>query len=103
MNSKIYTCNLSFHYTKHYISVIVIADDYNDAKNKFISICLDKYDEITRIDFEMFYDKHEAYYGPPVKFDNILDFEKYLVEHINEDAIECLHTSKFEINDKYDC
>jgi hypothetical protein len=102
MSAKIYKCDLVFKYTKYYISVILIADDHNDAKNKFISKCLEKYDEITRIDFEMFYYKNEAYDEPPVNFNNISDFKKYLFENINEDTIECLETSKFEIKDKYE-
>lgn len=102
MNAKIYKCAIGFNYTSHYISIILIADDYNDAKNKFISKCLEKYDEIKRIDFKMFYDKNEAFYGPPVKFENISDFEKYLFENIDSDTIECLEACKFEIKNQYE-
>ncbi len=34
--NKIYKCDFGFKYTKYYVSVILIADIYNDAKNKFI-------------------------------------------------------------------
>ena len=101
MNAKIYNCAIGFKYTSYYISVILIADDYNDAKNKFISKCLEKYDEIKRIDFQLFYDKNEAFDGPPVKFENISDFENYLLENIDEYTIECLDVCKFEIKDQY--
>ena len=102
MSAKIYQCAFGFKYTSQYISIILIADDYNDAKNKFISKCLEKYDEIKTIDFEMFYDEKEAFDRPPVKFENISDFEKYLFENIDSDTIECLEECKFEIKDRYE-
>ena len=95
MNAKIYKCTLGFKYTKYYISVILIAEDYNDAKNKFISKCLEKYNEIKKINFQMFYDKNEAFDGPPIKFENTTEFENYLLEHINKNTIECLNTCSF--------
>ena len=102
MNAKIYKCAFGFKYTSQYVSIILIADDYNDAKNKFISKCLEKYDVIIRsIDFKLFYYEEEAD-GPPVKFENISDFEKYLFENIDSDTIECLEECKFEIKDRYE-
>ena len=102
MSAKIYNCAIGFKYTSHYISVILIADNYDDAKNKFISKCLEKYDEIKGIDFELFYNEDKAFDGPPVKFENISDFEKYLFENIDSDTIECLETCQFEIKDAYE-
>ena len=102
MNAKIYKCAIGFKYTSHYISVILIANNYDEAKIKFISKCLEKFDEIKRIDFQMFYDKNEAFDRSPVKFENISDFEKYLFENIDSDTIECLEECKFEIKDRYE-
>ena len=101
MNAKIYKCAIGFKYTSHYISVILIADNYDEAKIKFISKCLEKFDEIKRIDFQMFYDENEAF-DRPLKFENISDFENYLLENIDKDKIECLETCKFEIKDQYE-
>ena len=54
MTDFIFRCTKSFKYTKHFISVILI------AKNKFISKCLTEYDTITKhIDFKLFYDINE--------------------------------------------
>ena len=102
MSAKIYQCAFGFKYTSQYISIILIADDYNDAKNKFISKCLEKYDEIKRINFKVFYNEDEASDGPPIKFENISDFEKYLLENIDSDTIECLEACKFEIKNQYE-
>ena len=57
---------------------------------------------IKTINFRVFYDENEAFYGPPVKFENISDFEKYLFENIDSDTIECLEACKFEIKDQYE-
>ena len=35
MNNKIYRCNLDFEYTLYYISIILLAYDIDEAKNKF--------------------------------------------------------------------
>jgi len=56
---KIYECTVGFKYSKYYIKVILIATNEFEAKNKFISKCLEKYNEIITIDFTQFYDKYE--------------------------------------------
>ena len=104
MDAKIYECFLGFGYSKYYVSVILIANDFNDAKNKFILKCLEKYNEINAIDFNAidFNNNYENDGELLIKFKNILDFEKYLMDNINENSIECLETCKFEIVDKYE-
>lgn len=99
MDAKIYECYLGFGFSHYYISVILIANDFNDAKNKFILKCLEKYNEINAIDFN---EDEDENYGEKIKFNNILDFENYLLDKINENSIECLETCKFEICDKYE-
>jgi len=80
---KIYKCELNFKYSTYYISIILISENYEDAKNKFITKCLEKYKDIMLIDFEMFYDK-DVHTIPPTKFQNYDDFKKYLIENISE-------------------
>ena len=49
---SIYICKLSFPFATHYISITLIASSLEDARIKFISKCLEKYDEIKKeIDF----------------------------------------------------
>ena len=102
MNPSIYKCSFGFRYTKYFVSIILIADDFDDAKTKIIAKCLEKYDSINSIDFEMFYDSKESDTLLPIKFENILVFENYLYNNINEDNIECLSNISFEIIDEYD-
>ena len=100
-NNYIFRCEKHFAYTKYYISVILIAKNIDDAKNKFISKCLSEYDYIIKnIDFELFYDENE-HLEKPIKFKNILYFEIWLNKNIEEDDIECLGDCHFEIIDKY--
>ena len=102
MTDFIFRCTKSFKYTQHYISVILIAKNSGDAKNKFISKCLTEYDTITKqIDFKLFYDINEDV-ELPIKFDCIKEFENYLIINIEETDIECLGNCNFEIIDAYD-
>ena len=83
-----------------YITILLIAYNYNDAKNKFISKCLEKYDEIKILVSNKCC--NDDYYEEIV-FENISDLEKYLIEKINnnKETIECLETCYFEIDDRY--
>ncbi len=103
---KIFKCSMSFKYTQYYIEVILIATSKNEAKQKFISKCLEKYNEIITIDFVQFYNKYEDD-ELPLDFHkyNITEFEKYLNEKIDGDIdnyIDCLDVCSFEIINKYD-
>jgi len=103
---KIYKCSISPRYTQYYIEVHLIATNETEAKNKFISKCLEKYSEIINtINFKQFYNEWEYrnYKDKelPLNFpkDSTSEFEKYL----NDDCvIECLNDCSFEIIDKYD-
>lgn len=106
---KIFRCSVGFYYTNYYIEVILLAINKTDAKKKFISKCLEKYDKIITIDFEQYYDSNE-HDKLPLNFNknNIKDFEKWLYDNINEnddddDDIRCLDEINFEIINKYEC
>jgi hypothetical protein len=100
-HSNIYRCAISFKYSQYYISVILTANNWNDAKNKFISRCLTHYDIImNKINFYQFYDPNEDT-TIPISFDNKKKFEEWLVQNIDEDNIECLENN-FEIIDRYE-
>jgi len=107
---KIYKCSISPRYTQYYIEVHLIATNETEAKNKFISKCLENYSEIIKtIDFKQFYDdsdyrdNYKNYKNKelPLNFpkDSTTKFEKYL----NDDCdIECLNDCSFEIINAYD-
>lgn len=106
---KIYRCHISFTYTGYYIEVILLATNETEAKNKFISKCLENYSEIIKtIDFKQFYDKNENFDGLPLNFprDSTTEFEKYLNDNLfgefGYQNIECLNDCGFDIIDKYD-
>jgi len=97
---KIYECNIGFRYTQYYIKVILVATNETEAKNKFISKCLENYDKIITIDFTQFYDKYEDK-KLPLNFphDSTTEFETYL----NDDCeINCLNDCSFEIINQYE-
>ena len=97
---KIYECTIGFRYTQYYIKVILVAINETEAKNKFISKCLEKYNTIITIDFKQFYDKYEND-KLPLTFpqDSTTEFKKYL----NDDCeIKCLHDCSFEIINQYE-
>lgn len=98
---KIYDCTIGFRYTQYYIKVILVAINETEAKNKFISKCLENYSEIINtVDFEQFYDKYEND-ELPLNFpqNSTIEFEKYLNDNCN---IECINNCSFEIINKYE-
>jgi hypothetical protein len=100
---KIYKCAFGFKYANEYVSIILIAPNYNEARNKMVTKCLANYDNIMKISRDVFYDKYE-HRGeePPEQFNTIEEFEKYLLKNINKDTIECVENCEFEIVNKYD-
>lgn len=53
---QIFLCTVCFRYSQYYIEVVLMAENEKEAKDKFISKCLEKYDKIVSIDFMQFYD-----------------------------------------------
>ena len=111
---QIFLCTVCFKYSQYYIEVILMAENEKEAKDKFISKCLEKYNKIVSIDFMQFYDgdgdgdvngEDGNVNGEDEKLlfdfpkDNTSKFEKYL--NTNSE-IECLHNCSFEIINKYD-
>jgi len=110
---KIYKCSIFPRYTRYYIEVHLIAANETEAKNKFISKCLENYIEIIEtINFKQFYDDDESDYRGDYRNyedkvlsiqlnfpkDSTTEFEKYL----NDDCvIESLNDCSFEIIDLY--
>lgn len=101
MNAKIYKFTLGLTYTCYNISIIIIANNIEDAKNKILVKCLEKYDEIKNIDFKMFYCSEDCD-SPPLSFKNKSDLEKYILDNLNDNHIDCLETCDFEIVNRYD-
>ena len=100
---NIYTCKLSFPYATKYISITLIAKSYEDARLSFIIKCIEKYDDIKKIDLEALCPALcERGYKYPLQINTPKDLEEYLEENVNRDTIECLNKCSFEIEDAYD-
>lgn len=100
---QIFKCSVGFRYTSYYVKVILTAKDKTDAKNKFIKKCLENFDKLSHIDFSQGYEEYNT--EPPLKFNNIQDYEKWLIDNVNEeddDDIECLGDCSFELCDAYE-
>jgi|688.fasta_scaffold484678_2 hypothetical protein len=101
---NIYTCNLHFPFTTHYISITLIAYSFEEARIKFISKCLEKYYEIKKIDFEALCPTlcERDSYKNTLQINTPKDLEEYLEENVNRDTIECLNACSFKIKYEYD-
>ena len=101
---SIYICNLYFPNATKYITITLIASSFEEARNKFISKCMEKYDEIKKgIDLAALLPTC----GELSSYENILqintpkDLEKYLEENVNRDTIECHNEGSFTIKYEY--
>ena len=95
-----FRCSTSFRYTKYCMQVLVIAQNAQEAKQRFISACVEKFDTtIKHVDFTMFYDSHEDH-EEPLKFTLDNDFKQWLETDATID-IEYLGNCAFELIDVY--
>ena len=101
---SIYTCKLSFPFAAHYISITLIAYSLEEARIKFISKCLEKYDDIKKIDLEALCPSlcERGSYKNTLQINTPKDLEEYLEENVNGNTIKCLNECSFEIKYEYE-
>ena len=101
---SIYICNLYFPNATKYITITLIARSFEEARIKFISKCMAKYDDIKKIDFEALCPTlcECSSYENILQINSPKDLEEYLEKNVNRDTIECLNECSFEIKYKYE-
>ena len=100
---NIYTCNLYFPNATKYITITLIARSFEEARLRFIIKCLEKYDDIKKIDFEALCLTlcERSSYENILQINSPKDLEEYLEKNVNRDTIECQNEGSFTIKYEY--